>query len=137
MEDRSNINYLRRATGAIVCLAPVILLAASIAYGSAHSKITKPSGLVLVALGTIVATLNFYLSFIRGFLYRLRQGATQGYRHISGFPLIGTLLIVAGAIINFGSVPTAVLGLITIILDTGGAVWFLHCTWRDSSLWDE
>ena len=137
MGDRGNTNYLRRGTGAFICGAPVFLLAVSIAYGTTQSKTPSPIGYALVALGTIVATLNLYLSFGRYFFYRLRHCSADGYRHISGFPFIGTILVVGGGLVSFGSVPVAVLGLMTMVLDTGGTLWYLVSTWRDSTLWDE
>ena len=137
MEDRARTNCPRRIAGFLVGVSPVVLLAVSIAYGSAHSKMPRPIGFALVAIGAFVASLNFYLSFLRGFLHRLRQGSTDGYQHVSGFPIIGTLLVVCGGLISFGSAPIAVLGLITLLLDTGGSLWFLASTWRDSSFWDE
>ncbi len=97
----------------------------------------KPIGLILVGLGAFLATLNFYLSFLRGSLHRWRRGSTDGYRHVSGVPGVGSLLVVGGVLVSFGSVTVAVLGLITIGLDTGGPLWFLVSSWRDSSFWDE
>jgi hypothetical protein len=57
-------------------------------------------------------------------------------RNVSGIPLIGTLLVVFGGIIDFGDGRTAVLGLGVLALDTGGSLWFLIATWREHSLWD-
>ena len=137
MGDRGKTNYLRRGTRAFICVALVVLLGMSMAYGSTQSKTPNPIGFALVALGTMFATLNLYLSFGRWFLYRLRHGSADGYRHISGFPVIGTILVGGGGLVSFGSVPVAVLGLIAMVLDTGGTLWFVLWTWRDSMLWDE
>jgi hypothetical protein len=137
MREKGSTNYLRRGTTALIGVAPVFLLAVSIAYGSTHSTKQNAIGFALVALGTLVATLNFYLSFVRYFLYRLRQGSAVGYRNVSGFPIVGTLLVTAGGLISFGSAPIAVFGLFTMFIDTGGSLWFLESNWRDSSFWGE
>ena len=84
----------------------------------------------------LLAGLNFYLSFIRPRIFRLLHGSMDGFRHVSGIPIIGTVLVVLGALFGFGAVGSALLGLACIGFDTGGSVWFLICTWRDSSLWD-
>ena len=84
----------------------------------------------------LLAALNFYLSFIRPPVFRLLHGSMDGFRHVSGIPMIGTLLVVLGGVFGFGAVGTALLGLACIGFDTGGSVWFLIATWRDGSLWD-
>lgn len=89
--------------------------------------------MVLVAL--LIGALNFYLSVLRGFVHRW-MARTEAYRHVSGFPLIGTLVVVAGALVGFGSVACGALGLLAVALDTGGSVWFLLSTWRDKGMWD-
>ena len=80
--------------------------------------------------------LNFYLSFVRPALFRWRYGSLEQYRHVSGFPMVGTILVVVGGLLGFGSVVTASFGLSAMLLDTGGSFWFLLATWNDSSFWD-
>lgn len=84
----------------------------------------------------VVGGLNFYLSFIRGPIYRRRNGSLEGYKHVSGIPMIGSLLVVAGTVLGFGAAFCAGLGLLAVALDTGGTPWFLIATWKDSSFWD-
>jgi hypothetical protein len=79
---------------------------------------------------------NSYLTFIRPLLFRWRYGSLDQYRHVSGFPMFGTILISIGGLLGFGAVVTAFLGLAAWLLDTGGSFWFLLATWGDSSLWD-
>lgn len=57
-------------------------------------------------------------------------------RNVSGFPVIGTLLVTVGGLIGFGDWRAATLGLVASAFDTGGLPWFLIATWRDRSLWD-
>ncbi|AKV02304.1 hypothetical protein AKJ09_08967 [Labilithrix luteola] len=84
----------------------------------------------------LIGALNFHLSFVRGLLYRRATGSLDGYRHVSGLPMVGTLLVVIGTLLGFGSAVCAAIGLLAIGIDTGGLVWFLIATWKDSSLWD-
>lgn len=81
------------------------------------------------------AALNFYLSAVRPLVFRRRNGSLDGCKHVSGLPGIGSLVVVVGAVVGFGSGLCVALGLATG-LDVGGLVWFLITTWRDSSLWD-
>jgi hypothetical protein len=61
----------------------------------------------------------------------------DGYRHVSGFPMIGTVLLSLGAVFSFGAIGSALIGLVAFALDTGGSVWFVTATWRDRSFWDK
>jgi hypothetical protein len=128
-------NYGRRALGVAICLAPVLLLVASPLVGEPSDGWAMGLGLAVCALP--VALLNFYLSVVRPALYRRRRGSMEGYRHISGVPLFGNLLVVIGGVIGFGDWRTASVGLVALALDTGGLPWFLATTWRDHSMWDE
>lgn len=87
--------------------------------------------------GALIAGLNFYLSFIRPLFYFALHWSRDGYRHVSGAPFVGTLLICAGAAFEFGNVGWSLLGIAAYLLDTGGVLWFVVATWRDQSLWDE
>jgi hypothetical protein len=84
----------------------------------------------------MVGLLNFYLSFVRPVLFRWRYGSLEPYRHVSGFPIVGTVLVVVGGLLGFGSVVTASVGLVALSLDTGSSIWFVLATWKDSSFWD-
>ncbi len=105
-------------------LAPVVLLVGSLAWrdGAAH-----PAGLGVMALACAGGALNFHLSFVRPFF---RQ------RHVSGVPLLGTLLVAAGGLLGFGSPWCACMGLLALLTDTGGWPWFVLSTWNDECLWN-
>jgi len=85
---------------------------------------------------SLIAILNFYLSFVAGFLYRHRNGSLEGFRFVSGIPLLGSLLVLFASILGFGAIGTAISGIAIVALDSGGLPWFLLATWSDSSLWD-
>jgi hypothetical protein len=129
-------NWTRRCIGAAAALFPVLLLIASIIVGINGLHVGLAGGMAVMFAAGLIGMLNFYLSFVRGYLYVKRHGSRDGYRHVSGFPLIGTVLVLIGAALGFGEIPTAILGLVVMSVDTGGSVWFLIATWRDASFWD-
>jgi hypothetical protein len=129
-------SYLRRGIGVLACGAPVLLLVASMVSAVISGDRPDAIGSVAMVVAIAIAALNFYLSAVRPRLFRLRSGSLDGYKHISGFPVIGSLVVVAGAAVGFRSGVCVALGLIATALDVGGSVWFLVATWSDSSLWD-
>jgi hypothetical protein len=137
MTTQVSPNYFRRAIGIIICTAPLALLITSICYGLTQERGTRITGIVFVGLSVLIGAFNWYFSFIRPHLYQIKQGSMNGYRFVSGIPIVGTIFVMIGGTDGFGSLPTALLGLIAVILDTGGLLWFLFATWQDSSFWDE
>ena len=129
-------NYGRRAIGVVLCLSPIAVLTASLVSGLAGKDTAPFAGIWFVAPAAFVAVLNFYLSFVRGLLLRLRHGSLDRYRHVSGIPLIGSLLVLIAGIIGFGAVGTVLSCIVAVALDTGGLPWFLFSTWQDGSFWD-
>lgn len=129
--------YARRAVGLALCCVPIFLATASLLYGARGNDHTSTRGTGVLVIALVVACVNFYLSFIRGWFHRRRTGSLDGYRFVSGIPMIGTLLVLIGSVLGFGSVACAALGLLATALDTGGSVWFLVATWRDSAFWDD
>jgi hypothetical protein len=128
-------NYRRRLLGIAICLSPVGALVASIVYGTVHGT-GLTTGLALVLFAALIAALNFHLSFTRPLLYRWTHGSMAGYRFVSGVPGVGAFFVLAGILVWFGDVVTASIGLGVLLLDTGGPIWFLVMTWKDSSFWD-
>jgi hypothetical protein len=128
-------NYRRRSLGVAICLSPVGVLVASIVYGAVRGT-GLTTGLALVLFAALFAALNLHLSFTRPLLYRWTHGPMAGYRFVSGIPLVGAFFVVAGVLVWFGDVVTASVGLGVLLADTGGPVWFLVMTWKDSSFWD-
>ena len=115
---------------------PVLVPAHLLAYGLQHHKSNTIAGLIFVLLAAFFAVSNFYLSFGRPLLFRLRHGTLEGYRFASGIPVIGNLLALIAVALAFGAIGTAVCVLVVVAFDTGGLPWFLVATWRDSSFWD-
>jgi len=128
-------NYLRRAFGAAICLSVPLLFLASLISGLRNATGGWFVGAWPLIWSGLVGALNFHLSFVRGWLHKRRHGSMDGYRFVSGFPLVGYLGLVVALYLGWGAPGTAMIGLAICFLDTGGLVWFLLATWRDSSLW--
>jgi hypothetical protein len=124
-----------RSLLALVCLGPIALLLASLAWGSPFSE-WRAAGLALAIIAVGVGLFNSYLTFVRPALYRWRHGSLQGLKNVSVFPAIGTGLIVLAGLIGFGDRFTAVLGLLAAVLDTGGLPWVFLSIWTHPELWD-
>ena len=78
----------------------------------------------MLVVGGLTCLVNFYLSFLRYPLFKLRGRESQ-YRWVSGFPLIGSLLVVAALVIGGFRGWLFVLGLVLATIDTGGLHWFV------------
>ena len=130
-------NHLRRGLGVLAGVAPLLLLGASLVFSVTSGNRQSTAALVVMIVAMFIATPNFYLSFVRPFVFHKRGGSFDEYKHVSGIPIIGTVVVVVGASLGFGDALCSVLGLVTIALDTGGSVWLLVATWRDASFWDD
>jgi hypothetical protein len=121
--------------GVSICFSPLILLLASVVVSIEYPR-QSGLGLGLSVAGFLLAGLNFYLAVIRPSLYVWRHGSTGGLRNISGLPMVGTCLVVAGGIVGFCDWRAAVVGVVALVMDFGGLPWFLIATWHDESMWD-
>ena|SRR5688572_6792431 len=82
-------------------------------------------GICLFVVGGLVTSLNFFLSVLRFPLHALRGGTVENYRHISGLPLIGSLLLWGSAVLLREN-PIAVWSALALSLfDTAGLHWFI------------
>jgi hypothetical protein len=129
-------NYARRGIGILLFLLPFALIACSLRGRPFHfGKALIPAlggsvGLMVVAL--LLSSLNLYLSFVRPALFRHRPD----YRFVSGIPVIGTLLVMAGTAVGWSAALPGLLGFIALLLDTEGLPWLIIATWSDASCWD-
>jgi hypothetical protein len=122
--------------GLTVCLSPLLLLLVSLTYGLVRRADTD-AGLGWMLAAAALGLFDLYLSFVRPAIFHLRHGSIKQYRHVSGIPGVGTLLVVVGARSGFGGVVSAVVGVTAMLMDTGSSFWFLLATWGDSSFWDK
>ena len=79
---------------------------------------------VLLSFGGLLCVLNFYLSFLRYPLYKLR-GKQSEYRWVSGIPLFGSVFVAVALVILREPFGIIVFGVILAALDTGGLHWFI------------
>jgi hypothetical protein len=92
---------------------------------------------VLIVLASVVAAVSLYLSFLRPFLYAKRHGnATEGYRHVSGIPIVGSIFAALAVLVAWGQMSVAAAGLTVLLVDTGGVVWLLSALSHDRSFWE-
>ena len=89
----------------------------------------------VLGLGGFLALLNVFLSFGRPLILHLRHVPENERRNVSGAPILGSLLLMFGALPLFPRVWPCVTVTVLLLLDTGGPLWFLMCTWKDESLW--
>lgn len=122
-------NALRRGIGVVIAITPFAVTGASLLRAATDGNRGSLVGLVVVAIGLAFAGVNFYLSFIR----RL---TAPNRAYVSVVPIIATVLVLVGAIIGFRSAICSVLGLVAMLIDTGGPAWFVVATWKDKSFWD-
>ena len=134
-----------RATLIVKNLAVVALIASPVVLtiGSASSALIatndtrEPAAAwILIALASTVAAINLYLSFLRPAWYAKCHGnALEGYKHISGIPLIGSILTAIAVTAAWGKLLVAVASLLLLLVDTGSVVWLLAAIGRDRSFW--
>jgi hypothetical protein len=134
--DRKRPNYLRRSVGVLLCTSPVLLLIGSLASYRTAWRHSSWVAMAIMLAAAFVGLLNGYLSFVRPVLYQRAHGDTNGLRHVSGAPMVGTLLVLVAGVLGFGSPVCALLGMLVMAIDTGGSIWLLWSTWGDSSFWD-
>lgn len=136
--SRTSINYIRRATGIVVCTTPIWLAAASVVSGVRTTSPSDASGIAWLFFGAVIAALNAYFSFLRPWLYAQRHnGSMKGFRSVSGIPLIGTIAVMLGIIFSWGHIYSAIVGAVISVIDSGGGPIFLVVTWHDRSFWGE
>jgi len=129
-------NWTRRVVGALILLSPAMFLFASLlnALGGGHRPIFDNLWFYLAAAA--IATLNFYLSFIRSTIWKRTHKSMDGFKYVSGLPLIGTICSVVACHFSYGALGSTLVGIGILALDTGGLPWFLFLTWSDAGLWD-
>ena len=130
------LNYVRRTIGVIICSLPVVLAISSILWDKEVSNTSYATGLILIVLSILVGLLNINLLSIKPRLYKHKHKTMEGYKFISGLPMVGTMLQVFGCVVAFGSDVVGLLALLTILIDIGGLFWVPVITWNDDSLWD-
>ena len=79
----------------------------------------------LLGLAALIACTNLYLSLLRYPLHRLRGGSQEGYRFVSGIPMVGTIALVFAGLIGSQNGWMFWPASIIFLADTGGLFWLL------------
>jgi hypothetical protein len=115
-------------------MAPFVLVVASFI---SPSLVPFPgAATVLGFIGLGIAALNAWHSLGRPFLWKMWKGTMDGYRFISGLPMIGTAVGVCACLAGFGETTSALIALAIFTVDTAGLPWFTYATWKDQGFWD-
>ena len=75
-------------------------------------------------VGGWLCVLNFYLSFVRYPVHRLRGLAKESYRWVSGIPLFGSAFVALSLLHLHSFSMILITGIVLIAIDTGGIHWF-------------
>ncbi len=129
-------NYIRRGVGIVLCGLPVWLAVVSIALSFHHSRPAGVTGFYCLVWAGAIALLNLHLSYLQPRLYYRKHKSMDGYQSVYGFPILGTMALIAAVLFNFQHLLTGILAICILIIDIGGLPWFLIMTWKDASLWD-
>ena len=135
--ESPRMNHTRRAFGIVLGFSPLVLLITSLVDGIINGKQPNFVDVGFMVAASVIVAVNLYTSLLGPYLFRLRHGSMENYRFVSGIPMIGTLLIVLSAVIGFGVIGSALIGIILFTVDSGGSGWFVIATWKDKSLWDK
>ena len=130
------MHIFKRFIGIVVAIVPFgIVLALTMTNWRILAGRLVYFGYVLFAIGGLISCVNFYLSFLRYPVHRLLGGTKEDYHWVSGFPLFGTLTIIAGLPFLPWSMWLSLLTFVFLLIDTGGIPWFIIAVWRDDSFW--
>lgn len=86
-------------------------------------------------LGGFLALLNVFLAFVRPLILQSRGIPPEEQRHVSGFPIVASVFLMLSTLPFFPQIWPCIAVTVLLLLDTGGPLWFLICTWQDDSLW--
>jgi hypothetical protein len=136
---------MRRSTAVLIALLPFACVwSGSIANLFHFEKVAgtmhKNTILSVVPYGALIIGGLFILynvySFFHPLLYKLIHRSMDGYKHNSGFPLLGTIGVAFYSICKFPNPEISLYLSILLLVDTGGPLWFVVCTWRQKELWE-
>ena len=125
---------IRRSIGVVVAAAPVALAIASLAWHQRPAPFPLAAS-VLAGAALFIALFNLWLSLGRPMYWRWRH-PVAAYKHASGAPVIGNFLAIAALVAGFSTFGTSLVALLALLIDVGGAPWFVALTWRQEALWD-
>jgi hypothetical protein len=80
--------------------------------------------IILFIFGGLLCCINFYLSFIRYTIHRLRGKLKNDYRWTSGYPIIGSGSVALSLFSFWNHQIIFPIAIALILIDTGGIHWF-------------
>ncbi len=127
--------YLYKSIALIIAIIP---FGVAVGLGISGSRILEgewvKTGVCVYSLGAWVCLLNFYTSFLRFPIHRLRGGSEEDYKFVSGIPLVGVLVLLGMALLPINTYITLA-SIALIVMDTGSVTWFVISIWGDDSMW--
>ncbi len=128
---------IKKAAWILIGFLPFVLLGltAQSNYVPFSNSLAWVGG-VFIVLGVFVASLNFYLSFLRIPIHRKLYPNEPDPKFISGIPIVGVIALFGVMLVN-RSLPLILIVLISLLLDTGGIQWFVIAIWKDKSFWSK
>ena len=106
-----------------------------VAQRIAASTLFRGVAWVALCLGGFFALLNVFLSFGRPLVLHLRRVPEEERRNVSGAPILASFLLMFAALPLFPRLWPCIVVTVLLLLDTGGPLWVLICTWKDESFW--
>ena len=136
---------MRKITGIVIALLPFALawtgpiLSAfgnsSIPQTIAEVALLQKLSWAALLLGAFIALLNAFLHFIRPLFLKLRGILPEEQHYVSGIPLLASFLLMLSTTAFHPALWPCFAVSVLLLLDTGGPLWFLICTWKDDSVW--
>ncbi len=129
------MQIFRRFIGIVIAIMPfgIVLVLSVIKWRILAGRLAF-FGYCLFTIGGLISCINFYLSFLRYLVHRLRGGTKEDYSWTSGIPLLGILSVV-GLLHLPQSIWFSLLAFVFLLIDTGGTPWFIVAVWKDDSFW--
>lgn len=132
-------NWRRRGLGLIVAAAPFVLAVCSLIVALRADDGPPASLSMVIAVGFLLVAVWIGWLNVFGILGRLALSRWFGRNcgaTFATYPLVGTVALAIALVLGFGSLLISLAALVLLPIDTGGAPWFLICTWRSREIWD-
>jgi hypothetical protein len=91
-----------------------------------HTTIGFLTGILLAVFAIYLSLTNIYFCLIRSWLYKKKHGNFDGYKHVSGIPVIGGVATLFSALFLPSSYLTGILLLFVYFIDFGGIPCFFY-----------
>lgn len=88
-----------------------------------------------LALGGFIVLANVYVAFVRPLILQALGTPPAEQEYVSGLPLMGSAFLMVSTIPLFPLVGPSIAVTVLLLLDTGGPLWFLICTWHCDDFW--